>query len=145
MVHSVPRPLSSPLPAAVAMSIASRAAGQLGRVPRPTPRRRTPWLFAATLAVLAFDAIGVRAAALAADDSPRQDRILVKPAPVQAPQPVQVTTGDTDGSMTEVLSGLQPGAQVITGQLAGGDNGGGGSLRRGGGAGQRRSAGGAGA
>ena len=37
------------------------------------------------------------------------------------PQPVQVTTGDTDGSMTEVLSGLQPGAQVITGQLSGGD------------------------
>ena len=37
------------------------------------------------------------------------------------PQAVQVTTGDTDGSMTEVLSGLQPGAQVITGQLAGGD------------------------
>lgn len=52
------------------------------------------------------------------------------------PQAVQVTTGDSNGTMTEVLSGLQPGAQVITGQLAtGGENkksGGGG--RRGGGA-----------
>ncbi len=39
------------------------------------------------------------------------------------PQAVQVTTGDTNGTMTEVLSGLQPGAQVITGQLAsGGEN-----------------------
>ena len=34
------------------------------------------------------------------------------------PQPVQVTTGDTNGSVTEVLGGdLRPGAQVITGQL----------------------------
>jgi len=52
------------------------------------------------------------------------------------PQPVQITTGDTNGTMTEVLSGnLQPGAQVITGQLASGSDetkrGGG---RRGGGA-----------
>ncbi|MFN3433530.1 MAG: efflux RND transporter periplasmic adaptor subunit [Sphingomonas sp.] len=57
------------------------------------------------------------------------------------PQPVQVTTGDTNGTMTEVLSGdLKPGQQVITAQLASGsDNAGGG--RRGGG-GQRRSGGG---
>ena len=38
------------------------------------------------------------------------------------PQAVSVTTGDTDGSMTEVLGGgLRPGAQVITGVLAGGE------------------------
>ncbi len=37
------------------------------------------------------------------------------------PQPVQVTTGDTNGTLTEVTGGaLQPGQQVITGQLAGG-------------------------
>ena len=57
-----------------------------------------------------------------------------------SPKPVQVTTGDSDGSQTEVLSGLQPGAQVITGQLAsGGDTG---ATKRGGGgagSGQRRS------
>lgn len=35
------------------------------------------------------------------------------------PRAVQVVTGDTNGSVTEVLSGIQPGAQVITGQLAG--------------------------
>lgn len=59
------------------------------------------------------------------------------------PQPVQVTTGDTDGTMTEVLSGLQPGAPVITGQLAGaadasgsGKRSGGGARRQGGGGGQ---------
>jgi HlyD family secretion protein len=53
------------------------------------------------------------------------------------PQAVQVTTGDSNGTMTEVLSGLQPGAQVITGQLAtGGENSkrGSGGGRRGGGA-----------
>lgn len=33
------------------------------------------------------------------------------------PEPVQVTTGDTDGSQTEILSGLKPGMKVITGQL----------------------------
>ncbi|PCG14419.1 MAG: efflux RND transporter periplasmic adaptor subunit [Sphingomonas sp.] len=53
------------------------------------------------------------------------------------PQPVQVTTGDTNGTLTEVLSGaLNPGMQVITGQLASGDDaagGGGGSRRRAGG------------
>jgi HlyD family secretion protein len=38
------------------------------------------------------------------------------------PQAVQITTGDSNGTMTEVLSGnLTPGAQIITGQLAGGD------------------------
>ena len=64
------------------------------------------------------------------------------------PQPVQITTGDTDGSMTEVLSGdLAPGAEVITGQLAGGDtaSSGSGSGRRGGGSGgSRRQGGGSG-
>ncbi|MGY2733084.1 efflux RND transporter periplasmic adaptor subunit [Sphingomonas sp. UYP23] len=37
------------------------------------------------------------------------------------PQPVQITTGETNGSMTEVIGGdLKPGDQVITGQLAAG-------------------------
>jgi HlyD family secretion protein len=36
------------------------------------------------------------------------------------PKPVQIVTGDTDGAMTEVVSGgLKAGMQVITGQLAG--------------------------
>lgn len=62
------------------------------------------------------------------------------------PQAVQVVTGDTNGQMTEVLSGLQPGAQVITGQLAGGSDSSGGSRRSGGGSGgaRRQGAGGAG-
>jgi HlyD family secretion protein len=35
------------------------------------------------------------------------------------PQPVQIITGDTNGTVTEVLGGdLKPGAEVITGQLA---------------------------
>ncbi len=35
------------------------------------------------------------------------------------PQPVQIVTGDSNGSMTEVIGGaLKPGAEVITGQLA---------------------------
>ena len=67
------------------------------------------------------------------------------------PQPVQITTGDTDGTVTEVLSGnLKPGAQIITGQLAngkepsaaGGRRGAGGGS--GGGSGSRRSGGGGG-
>ena len=38
------------------------------------------------------------------------------------PKPVQITTGDSDGSQTEVLSGdLKPGMEIITGQLAGGE------------------------
>ena len=57
------------------------------------------------------------------------------------PKPVQVTTGDSNGQMTEVLSGLSPGAQVITGQLAGGDSG----ARRSGGGQRRQTAGGGGA
>ena len=37
------------------------------------------------------------------------------------PQPVQITTGESNGSMTEVIGGnLQPGDKVITGQLAAG-------------------------
>jgi len=60
--------------------------------------------------------------------------VYVKGADGQ-PQPVQVTTGDSNGTMTEVLSGdLKPGQQVITGQLAGNGDKAGGS-RRGGGAG----------
>jgi len=60
------------------------------------------------------------------------------------PQAVQVTTGDSNGTMTEVLGGdLKPGQQVITGQLAsGGDTSGGGARR--GGSGRRGGAGGGG-
>ena len=66
--------------------------------------------------------------------------VYVKGADGQ-PQPVPITTGDTDGTMTEVLGGdLKPGAQVITGQLATGDDSAGGG-RSGGG---RRGGGGAG-
>lgn len=49
-----------------------------------------------------------------------------------APKPVSVVTGDTNGTLMEVVSGLRPGAQVITGQLAA-DGSAGGSKRRGGG------------
>ncbi len=57
-----------------------------------------------------------------------------------SPRAVQVTTGDTNGQVTEVIGGgLKPGMQVITGQLAGeGDSAapkGGGGRRRQGGAG----------
>ncbi len=55
------------------------------------------------------------------------------------PQPVQVTTGDSNGTMTEVLSGnLKPGQQVITGQLASGSDGAGAGRRGGAGGGARR-------
>ena len=58
-----------------------------------------------------------------------------------APQPIQITTGDTDGTQTEVLSGdLRPGMEVITGQLAGGDDARG--ARRGGGQRRQRQGGG---
>lgn len=65
--------------------------------------------------------------------------VYVKGADGQ-PSPVQITTGDTDGFRTEVLSGdLKPGMQVITSQLASGSSGStrgtGGSSRRGGGGG----------
>jgi len=70
--------------------------------------------------------------------------VYVKGADGQ-PKPVQVTTGDTNGQMTEVLGGLQPGAKVITGQLAsGGDAAGSGQRRSGSGGGQRRGGGGGG-
>ncbi|HEX8382587.1 MAG TPA: efflux RND transporter periplasmic adaptor subunit [Sphingomonas sp.] len=59
------------------------------------------------------------------------------------PRARQVTTGDTDGTVTEVLSGLRAGEQVITGQLAGGDTPAAGGGRQGGGGG-RRGGGGAG-
>jgi HlyD family secretion protein len=57
------------------------------------------------------------------------------------PQPIQVTTGDTNGTVTEVIGGgLRPGMPAITGQLAGEGDGaapkaGGGQRRRQGGAG----------
>jgi HlyD family secretion protein len=57
------------------------------------------------------------------------------------PSPVQIVTGDSDGTQTEVVSGgLKPGMQVITGQLAGsgdksGSGAGGQRRRQGGGAG----------
>lgn len=56
------------------------------------------------------------------------------------PQPIEISTGDTNGSLTEVLSGrLRPGMQVITGVLStdgkGGGGGSGGGRRRGGGGG----------
>jgi HlyD family secretion protein len=45
------------------------------------------------------------------------------------PQPIEVTVGETNGSMTEILSGqLKDGAQVITGRLSG--TGDGGSVQR---------------
>lgn len=53
------------------------------------------------------------------------------------PKPVRITTGDTDGTMTEVTGGnLKPGMKVITGQLAG-ENQGSSERRRGGGSGRR--------
>jgi len=59
------------------------------------------------------------------------------------PKPIQITTGDSDGAQTEVLSGdLKPGMEVMTGQLAGsGDEGG---RRQGGGQGRRQGGGGGG-
>jgi HlyD family secretion protein len=58
------------------------------------------------------------------------------------PKAVQITTGDTDGTQTEVISGgLKPGMEVITGQLAGENDQA--SSKKGGG-GQRRNAGGGG-
>ena len=63
------------------------------------------------------------------------------------PQAVQVTTGETDGTQTEVLSGdLKAGQQVITGQMAtGGDNASAGGARRSGGSGGQRASRGGGA
>ena len=65
------------------------------------------------------------------------------------PSPVRITTGDTDGSTTEVTGGgLKAGQTVITGQLAGGDSGGERSFNlnggSGGGSGRRGGAGGGG-
>ncbi len=52
------------------------------------------------------------------------------------PQPVQITTGESNGTMTEVLGGdLTPGDKVITGQLAAGGTAG--TARRASGGGQR--------
>jgi len=54
---------------------------------------------------------------------------------------ISVTTGDSDGSMTEITGGdLQPGMQVVTGQLAGATS----SKSGGNGGGRRRSGGGGG-
>jgi HlyD family secretion protein len=58
------------------------------------------------------------------------------------PQAVQVTTGDTNGTVTEITGGnLRPGMKVITGQLASGGT----SPARQGGGQRRQGAGGAGA
>ncbi len=66
--------------------------------------------------------------------------VYVKNADGQ-PEAVQIVTGDTDGSMTEVVSGgLKPGQAVITGQLAGSGD----SASKGGGGQRRRQGGGAG-
>jgi HlyD family secretion protein len=56
------------------------------------------------------------------------------------PRAIEVTTGDTNGQVTEVLSGdLKPGMEVITGQFAGESSGS--SKRSGGGSGGQRKAG----
>ena len=48
------------------------------------------------------------------------------------PQPVQITTGESNGTMTEVIGGaLKPGDKVITGQLAKGASAGSGQRRSG--------------
>ena len=71
--------------------------------------------------------------------------VYVKGADGQ-PQPVQIVTGDSNGSMTEVLGGgLRPGQQVITGTLAGADGARGSSRRSGGSGGGSRRQGGGGA
>ncbi|MFS0771890.1 efflux RND transporter periplasmic adaptor subunit [Sphingomonas sp. 1P08PE] len=65
--------------------------------------------------------------------------VYVKGADGQ-PQAVEITTGDTNGTVTEVVGGdLKPGQEVITGQLTGTDQapaGAGGQRRRSGGGGQ---------
>lgn len=63
------------------------------------------------------------------------------------PQPIRVTVGESDGQVTEILSGgLRPGMKIITGQLAGDSarKGGGQGRRNGGGAGGGQGRGGAG-
>lgn len=56
------------------------------------------------------------------------------------PRAIEVTTGDTNGQVTEILSGdLKPGMEVITGQFAGENSGGGKRSGGGGGGGQRKS------
>ncbi|WP_343518653.1 efflux RND transporter periplasmic adaptor subunit [Sphingomonas sp.] len=60
------------------------------------------------------------------------------------PRAIQVTTGDTNGQMTEILSGeLKEGMEVITGQYAG-ESSRSGQRKSGGGGGQRRQGGGGG-
>ena len=53
------------------------------------------------------------------------------------PAAVQVTVGDTNGALTEVIGGLKPGQKVITGRLAG-EGASPNRSQRGGGGGQRR-------
>lgn len=61
------------------------------------------------------------------------------------PQAVQVTTGDTNGQLTEILSGdLKEGMEVITGQFSGQGTGSGQRKSGGAGGGQRRQSGGTG-
>ncbi len=58
------------------------------------------------------------------------------------PRAIEVTTGDTNGQVTEILSGdLKEGMEVITGQYAG-ERSGSGQRKSGGGGGQRRQGGG---
>lgn len=57
------------------------------------------------------------------------------------PRPVEITVGESDGQVTEVLSGgLRPGMRIVTGQLAG-DSAGRPSARKGGGGGRPGGAG----
>lgn len=61
------------------------------------------------------------------------------------PRAIEVTTGDTNGQVTEILSGdLKPGMEVITGQFAGESSGSGKRSSGGSGGGQRKSSGAAG-
>jgi HlyD family secretion protein len=67
-----------------------------------------------------------------AKTKPRGERQLVrtvyvlpktdsKDTPSPKPQPVQIKVGISDGVSTEVLDGIEDGAQVVTGSLSGGD------------------------
>ncbi|URW75670.1 efflux RND transporter periplasmic adaptor subunit [Sphingomonas donggukensis] len=71
-----------------------------------------------------------------------QQTVYVKGAD-GTPQAIQITTGDTNGSMTEVTGGgLKAGMEVITGQLSSDGKGGGGARSGASGGGQRRQGGG---
>lgn len=85
---------------------------------------------------------GDRAARTVTADRGAQQTIYILSAEGQ-PQPVQITTGDTNGSLTEVTSGsLRVGAKVVTGQLSEGTSGGSGGGGAGSGGGRRGGGGG---